>query len=90
VTDAAVPPEITDWFAGRGWRVRRHQAEMLSASDAGKHAMLVADTGAGIPAVRQFADLSADEKARLSDLTGFSAEDLEAAMNITAEYQSSK
>ena len=45
---------------------------------------------AGIPAVRQFADLSADEKARLSDLTGFSAEDLEAAMNITAEYQSSK
>jgi len=47
VTDAAIPPEITDWFAGRGWRVRRHQAEMLAASDAGKHAMLVADTGAG-------------------------------------------
>jgi len=44
---AAVPPEITEWFAGRGWRVRRHQAEMLSASDAGRHALLVADTGAG-------------------------------------------
>ncbi|RYD86340.1 MAG: DEAD/DEAH box helicase, partial [Sphingomonadales bacterium] len=42
-----VPPEITDWFAGRGWRVRRHQSEMLAASDKGHHAMLVADTGAG-------------------------------------------
>jgi ATP-dependent Lhr-like helicase len=44
---AAVPPELTDWFADRGWRVRRHQAEMLAADDAGLHAMLVADTGAG-------------------------------------------
>ena len=42
-----VPPEIADWFAGRGWRVRRHQTDMLAASDAGSHAMLVADTGAG-------------------------------------------
>jgi ATP-dependent Lhr-like helicase len=42
-----VPPEIDAWFAGRGWRVRRHQAEMLAASDAGWHALLVADTGAG-------------------------------------------
>ncbi|WP_338242131.1 ligase-associated DNA damage response DEXH box helicase [Aurantiacibacter hainanensis] len=47
MTDAAIPPEIADWFAGRGWRIRRHQHEMLAASDAGKHAMLVADTGAG-------------------------------------------
>ena len=44
---AALPPEIEAWFAGRGWRVRRHQAEMLAASDAGRHALLVADTGAG-------------------------------------------
>jgi len=43
----AVPSEIDDWFAGRGWRVRRHQSEMLEASDDGRHAMLVADTGAG-------------------------------------------
>src|SRR3990170_1536537 len=43
----ALPPEIDAWFAGRGWRVRRHQAEMLAASDAGRHALLVADTGAG-------------------------------------------
>src|SRR5918993_3721002 len=42
-----VPPEIEAWFAGRGWRVRRHQSEMLAAGDAGQHALLVADTGAG-------------------------------------------
>lgn len=44
---AALPPEIADWFAGRGWRVRRHQSEMLEAAASGKHALLVADTGAG-------------------------------------------
>ena len=44
---AAVPPEIEDWFAGRGWRVRRHQSAMLAAGDRGRHALLVADTGAG-------------------------------------------
>ncbi|MGV3553694.1 MAG: ligase-associated DNA damage response DEXH box helicase [Croceibacterium sp.] len=47
MTPSALPPEIASWFAGRGWRVRRHQAEMLAASDAGRHALLVADTGAG-------------------------------------------
>ncbi|MEO6153148.1 MAG: ligase-associated DNA damage response DEXH box helicase [Croceibacterium sp.] len=44
---ASVPPEIAHWFGARGWRVRRHQSEMLSAADSGKHALLVADTGAG-------------------------------------------
>ena len=44
---ADLPPELEAWFAGRGWRVRRHQAAMLAASDAGRHALLVADTGAG-------------------------------------------
>lgn len=43
----SVPPELEAWFAGRGWRVRRHQSEMLAASDAGRHVLLVADTGAG-------------------------------------------
>ena len=43
----AVPFEIADWFAGRGWRIRRHQTDMLAASDAGRHSLLVADTGAG-------------------------------------------
>jgi len=44
---STLPPELDAWFAGRGWRVRRHQAEMLAASEAGRHALLVADTGAG-------------------------------------------
>ena len=42
-----VPPEIAGWFDARGWRVRRHQREMLAAADRGHHALLVADTGAG-------------------------------------------
>uniref|UniRef100_UPI0025ED48FE DEAD/DEAH box helicase n=1 Tax=Novosphingobium sp. Chol11 TaxID=1385763 RepID=UPI0025ED48FE len=42
-----VPPEVEGWFAGRGWRVRQHQIAMLAAADAGQHALLVADTGAG-------------------------------------------
>lgn len=44
---APLPPEIDAWFSGRGWRVRRHQTEMLAAADEGRHALLVADTGAG-------------------------------------------
>ena len=43
----AVPSTIERWFDGRGWRIRRHQAEMLDADDAGCHALLTADTGAG-------------------------------------------
>ena len=46
-TGSDLPPEIAAWFKGRGWQVRRHQAEMLAAADAGRHALLVADTGAG-------------------------------------------
>jgi ATP-dependent Lhr-like helicase len=45
--ESILPPEIAAWFTARGWRVRRHQSEMLAASDAGRHALLVADTGAG-------------------------------------------
>ncbi|GGB93157.1 DNA ligase-associated DEXH box helicase [Novosphingobium endophyticum] len=45
--DASVPAEIEGWFAARGWRVRRHQEQMLAAADRGRHALLVADTGAG-------------------------------------------
>ncbi|HKX77334.1 MAG TPA: ligase-associated DNA damage response DEXH box helicase [Novosphingobium sp.] len=43
----ALPPEIAAWFEGRGWRVRRHQRDMLAAHENGRHALLVADTGAG-------------------------------------------
>ena len=45
--DLALPPEIAAWFAARGWRVRRHQQEMLAKARAGRDALLVADTGAG-------------------------------------------
>ncbi|WP_294267354.1 ligase-associated DNA damage response DEXH box helicase [uncultured Sphingomonas sp.] len=38
---------IEGWFAGRGWRPRRHQLDMLAAARAGRHALLVATTGAG-------------------------------------------
>lgn len=42
-----LPPELEQWFSARGWRLRRHQAEMLAVAAAGRHALLVADTGAG-------------------------------------------
>ncbi|MFC3099756.1 ligase-associated DNA damage response DEXH box helicase [Altererythrobacter lauratis] len=42
-----LPPEIAQWFAAKGWRLRRHQADMLAVAGAGRHALLVADTGAG-------------------------------------------
>ncbi|MBA4165585.1 MAG: DNA ligase-associated DEXH box helicase [Erythrobacter sp.] len=44
---ARLPAEIADWFAHRAWRVRSHQEAMLAAADCGRHALLVADTGAG-------------------------------------------
>jgi len=43
----AVPAEIEAWFSQRGWRIRRHQLEMLEKARAGRDALLVADTGAG-------------------------------------------
>ncbi|MEM8726106.1 MAG: ligase-associated DNA damage response DEXH box helicase, partial [Pseudomonadota bacterium] len=42
-----IPHEIQSWFDGRGWRVRQHQADMLAKAREGRHALLVADTGAG-------------------------------------------
>ncbi len=44
---AQLPPELAAWFAARGWQLRRHQAEMLEVAAARRHALLVADTGAG-------------------------------------------
>ena len=43
----ALPPTLSGWFTAQGWRVRSHQTGMLAAADAGQHALLVADTGAG-------------------------------------------
>ena len=42
-----LPPVILDWFAQRGWHPRRHQLEMVDAAVEGRHALLVAATGAG-------------------------------------------
>jgi ATP-dependent Lhr-like helicase len=42
-----LPPPISDWFAGRGWQPRRYQLEMLDVAGMGRHALLVAPTGAG-------------------------------------------
>ncbi|MCJ8157277.1 ligase-associated DNA damage response DEXH box helicase [Sphingomonas sp. LaA6.9] len=42
-----LPPALTKWFTTRGWAPRRHQIAMLDAARAGRHALLVAPTGAG-------------------------------------------
>ena len=42
--DPGLPPELAGWFAARGWRLRRHQAEVLENPG---HALVMADTGAG-------------------------------------------
>ncbi|MET4897734.1 ligase-associated DNA damage response DEXH box helicase [Sphingomonadaceae bacterium jetA1] len=38
---------LTDWFAAKGWQPRTHQLAMLDEARAGRHALLVATTGAG-------------------------------------------
>jgi ATP-dependent Lhr-like helicase len=47
VSASPIPPEIQAWFDARGWRIRRHQLDMLAKAREGRHALLVADTGAG-------------------------------------------
>ncbi len=44
---SALPKPLDDWFASRGWTPRRHQLAMLAQGRAGRHALLVAATGAG-------------------------------------------
>ena len=69
-----IPSEISDWFARRGWQIRRHQREMLAADRAGKHALLVADTGAGktlagfLPTLVDFCPSQRDCKATATGL----------------------
>ena len=67
MTGTGIPPEIEDWFAGRGWRVRDHQRAMLEASDRGDHALLVADTGAGKTLAGFLPTLAAFTPSRLGD-----------------------
>jgi ATP-dependent helicase Lhr and Lhr-like helicase len=42
-----LPSSLEHWFAARGWAPRRHQRDMLAEARAGRHALLVAGTGAG-------------------------------------------
>jgi ATP-dependent Lhr-like helicase len=43
----ALPPAFEAWFAGRGWRPRAHQLELIKRSAAGQSTLLIAPTGAG-------------------------------------------
>jgi ATP-dependent helicase Lhr and Lhr-like helicase len=40
-------PAIADWFASKGWSPRKHQLDVLTATERGASAMLIAPTGAG-------------------------------------------
>ena len=68
---AALPDVVAGWFAAKGWEPRRHQIEMLAAARAGRHALLVAPTGAGktlagfLPSI---AELAASPSDRLHTL----------------------
>ena len=42
-----LPEVLSKWFTSKGWQPRQHQMDMLDAGHAGKHALLVAPTGAG-------------------------------------------
>jgi len=44
---APLPAPFAGWFAARGWEPRPHQLAMVEAAQAGRHALLVAPTGAG-------------------------------------------
>lgn len=42
-----LPAVFADWFATRGWQLRRHQAAMLELGRQGRDALLIAPTGGG-------------------------------------------
>ena len=42
-----LPPRFEAWFAGRGWRPRPHQLELVRRAEAGLSTLLIAPTGAG-------------------------------------------
>ncbi|MBA3577375.1 MAG: ligase-associated DNA damage response DEXH box helicase [Sphingomonas sp.] len=61
-----LPPAVETWFAGRGWKPRRHQLEMLETARRGRGALLVAATGSGktlagfLPAICDLTENPAD------------------------------
>ncbi len=42
-----LPPRFSQWFGSRGWAPRRHQLEMLTKAQQGRHVLLIAPTGGG-------------------------------------------
>jgi len=42
----------------------------------------MAESVADLPAVRSFADLSPEERARVAEMTGYSVEDIETNLNL--------
>ena len=44
---AGLPASFAAWFAGRGWRPRAHQLEVLARAQAGQSVLLIAPTGGG-------------------------------------------
>ncbi|WP_439572277.1 ligase-associated DNA damage response DEXH box helicase [Phreatobacter sp.] len=45
--ETLLPERFLAWFAGRGWRPRAHQLDLLALAAEGRSALLVAPTGAG-------------------------------------------
>ena len=43
----ALPDPFSGWFAGRGWRPRPHQLDLLRRAEDGRSVLLIAPTGAG-------------------------------------------
>jgi len=46
-TTSLLPEPFLRWFAGRGWRPRTHQLELLAKAEAGRSVLLIAPTGGG-------------------------------------------
>ncbi|MFW5834620.1 MAG: ligase-associated DNA damage response DEXH box helicase, partial [Pseudomonadota bacterium] len=47
MSDSVLEAPFAGWFAGRGWRLRRHQAAVLQAAQDGVSALVIAPTGGG-------------------------------------------
>ncbi|MCZ8182565.1 MAG: ligase-associated DNA damage response DEXH box helicase [Beijerinckiaceae bacterium] len=45
--DSLLPTRFADWFSGRGWSLRWHQAQLLARASARRSTLLIAPTGAG-------------------------------------------
>ncbi len=60
-----LPPPFAAWFAGRGWRPRAHQLELVARAGQGLSTLLIAPTGAGktlagfLPSLIELAPLAA-------------------------------